>query len=299
MKKNYNLVGVKMANWVVFSSIIGLTANAATVEHIGSGFGWTEDWQPLNGLNDTIYSGSPSLSGELDFIGDSTDPTAYYADSGIYFYFRMRVAYAGAVSPTTFSGAHLVMIDLGRENYIYSGATGTNTNGSLPDFAFSWDSKSIDQTAHGLEMSVLSSKSDTWGNIRFADIDGSNGQKLIHDINGNGRTTDGYVRSVDGISTQSLGLTTFLDYAISWNYLETHTELTRAQFLNEEWSIALGSIDNATDHNVLNADVAGGGSVTGSTTIGFAAIPEIETHALVIIGLVGLFSLRRRSDRRG
>lgn len=270
-------------------------ATAATVEHIGTAHDWDVTWQPISGLNDAAEAGS---SPELDFVGDITDPGAYFADSGSggYFYFRMRLALSTDVISTTFSGAHLVMID--RANYIYTnGGGGTNSNGSLPDFAFGWDSKSNDPTKHGLEMQVISTVDNTWNGINFDDLDGSAGQKLTNDINGNSRTTDGYVRTLDNVSTTNLGLTTYLDYSVSWNYLETYTDLSRAQFLNGEWSFALGSIANATDHNNLNYDVGGGAVIGDPTTSGFATIPEPRPHALVLIAITGALILKRPPRR--
>lgn len=274
--------------------MIASVAGAATLDRIGSGHNWMVEWQPIHGLNDGVDAG---VDVTLDFVGDSSDATAYYADSGTYLYFRMRLA-TDTAGTATFSGAHLVMIDLA--NYIYAnGGGGTNSNGTLPDFAFGWDSKSNDPIKHGLEMLVISTVDNIWNGINFDDLDGSAGQKLAVDINGGGRTTDGYVRTVDTISTQNLGLTTYLDYSVSWNYLETYTDLTRQQFLNGEWTFALGSIANATDHNNLNADIGGGASASDPTTSGFSPIPEPDPNALLLIAITGALILGRRRSPRG
>ena len=49
----------------------------AIVEHVGTGLDWTTDWSPLAGLNDPNDSVG---DGYLDFVGDSSDAGAYWAD---------------------------------------------------------------------------------------------------------------------------------------------------------------------------------------------------------------------------
>ena len=55
------------------------------------------------------------------------------------------------------------------------------------------------------------------------DVDGSSGQKLAPDFDNSARGgmngTDGYVRTVDSQSTTNFGSTTFVDFAISCDYL--------------------------------------------------------------------------------
>ena len=186
----------------------------AVVEHVGSYNGWDSvTWNPIVALNDP----DDGAATELDFVGDSSNPGAYWADNGTYVFFRVRLnTPTGAAG--TFSGAHLILLDV--DNYLYGTGFGTDIAGS-PDYAFAWDSKSNDPTAHGLEMSVLSDRGATWKTTRMDDIDGDAGKKLVNDINGLGRTTDGYLRTVDGQSTINFGDTTFLDIAVSWDYLDT------------------------------------------------------------------------------
>lgn len=125
------------------------------------------------------------------------------------------------------------------------------------------------------------------------DLDGSAGQKLANDINGGGRTTDGYIRSVDGQSTTNFGTTSFIDFAVSWSYLETYTDLERGQ----KWNLALGSIANATDHNLINTDIASGAGPDSAITTGWQAVPEPTVISL--ISLTGVMALigRRIFDR--
>ena len=192
--------------------------------------------------------------------------------------FRMRV---NADTFTTASGAHILMIDIA--NY---GVTGI-------DYAFSWDSKSNINDSHGLEMSVHSVNGPTWGISQVDDIDGSDGQKLVNDINGTGRTTDGYVRTTDGQSTVAFGNTTFIDFAVKWSYLETYTNLRS----NQTWSISLASIANATDHNAFNADIGGGAGLSDPISTGWAAVPEPASALMIAFGGGLIFLVRRFYSR--
>lgn len=276
----------RLLHAMIVCLFVQASAHGAITQQIGTGHNWSVNWMPLMGLNDAFDSG---VSKELNFVGDSSNPGAYMATTTTYVYFRMRVAYDVAVNPTTFSGAHLLMIDV--PSITNSGKSGTNTNGSLPDYAFAWDSKSADPTKHGLEMSVLSVRDNVWNGINMDDIDGSGGQKLSNDINGGGRTTDGYVQTVDAQPTVNLGQTTFIDFSVSWAYLETYTPLRKDQV----WNIALGSISNATDHNNLNADIGGGATTASATTVGFSPIPE--PNAAKIISMIGVFILFMKRNR--
>lgn len=260
---------------------------ADVVEHIGSYAGWdTAVWTPVSGLND----GDDGLTKNyLDFVGDSSDPGAYRADNGDYLFFRIRVNTA-TVDAGTFSDAMLILIDV--ENYLYGSGFGSDAP-NTPDYAFAWDSNQIEQN-HGLEMSCRDIVGTTWAGSQMEDLDGSNGSKGVEDINGDGRTTDGYIRSVDGQSTTSFGDTSFIDFAVSWAYLEAHTDLEKGQ----TWNIALAAIDNATDHGALRYDIAGGASPTDSITTGWAVVPEPATISLIAVaGLSGLV-MRRLYDRR-
>lgn len=125
-----------------------------------------------------------------------------------------------------------------------------------------------------------------------ADIDGVPSDKTTRDINGAGRITDGYIRTIDGQSTTNFGDTTFIDFAVSWNYLGTNTNLRSDQ----QWSVALVSIANATDHNAFNADFGGGLKSTDSITLGWSApvsVPEPASALMIGLGGALLFLVRR------
>jgi hypothetical protein len=132
------------------------------------------------------------------------------------------------------------------------------------------------------------------------DIDNDPAIKTEKDINGfeNGtqRTTDGYVRTVDGQSTSAFGDTTFIDFAVSWDYLTTQTLLGP----NQTWRVTFSSIANATDHNAFD-DVSGAAladppSTGWSGDLETDAVPEPSSLVvLTVVAVAGLgLHLRRR-----
>jgi len=277
---------------------LGGLVQAATVQQIGNYAGWgSVNWTSLTGLNDPNDS---IASTELDFVGNTADPGAYWARNATYLFFRFRVQYSGTVvAGSTFHDAHMVLIDIVGKKYngtdVATSKNLINGTDTYPDYAFSWDSKSNINTSHGLEMQVRSTVNTYWNGINMTDIDYVNGSKGINDINGTSRTTDGYVETVDSVSTTSFGKTTFVDFAISWNYLNTYTALNSAQ----SWNIALGSIANATDHNNLDGDIGGGANPASLENLGWvnlASIPEPTSLILLLSG--GALLLRRTRPRQ-
>jgi len=259
-------------------ALVGAVASseAAVVNQIGVYEDWPSEWHALPGLNDPT---DPQTGEAYDFVGDSTDPAAFFATNDNYVFFRMRVA---ADSATSIGGAHHVFID--------------NNNDLKPDFGFAWDSKSNDPDAHGLEMTTLGTYNAYWNGLKMDDFDGNAAKKTEVDINGNRRTTDGYVRTVDGQQTTNFGQTTFIDIAVSWTYLATYPQL-----LPGTWNIAMGSVANATDHNAITADVAGGINPEDLSNLGWVVvgIPEPRMTALVIaIACIAAPLSRRIQSRR-
>lgn len=262
-----------------------LPSQGAIVEQIGSGLDWNVSWKVINSLND-LDDGK----GEIDFVGDASNPGAYWADNGTYVFFRVQVA----ANTDTFGDSHFLLIDV--NNYLYGTGFGSDEP-YMPDYGFVWDSKSADQAAHGLEMLVISSRDNVWNGINMDDIDGSASKKLSNDINGDiaGRGYDGYIRTESGISTTNFGLTTCIEFAVSWSYLENNTDLERGQV----WSVALASIANSTDHNNLTGDIGGGANPSDSNTLGWApigVIPEPATAMLLALGggLTWLIRMKQR-----
>ncbi|MCF7817508.1 MAG: hypothetical protein K9M54_06480 [Kiritimatiellales bacterium] len=257
-------------------------AQATIIQQIGNYGGWgSVQWQPLGGLNDGIDAG---VSTGVDFVGNSTNPGAYWSIDDSYVYFRMRLNIDAVPLTSTLHDSHFVLIDVAGYN---------NENGN-PDFGFVFDSSSQDNAKHGLEMSVFgSNQPGNWGGIRMTDLDGSFGSKGVDDINGGGRTTDGYVQTTDGQLTDAFGLTTFLDFAVSLSYLSNYVPVL---VNNSSWKIQLGAIQNANDHNQL-AEVGGGVLVsdivsTSSWTV-TTNISEPTVVAFIGISACGMLVARR------
>lgn len=212
---------------------------AATIDQFGAKSSWPSesDWRPIASLNDPIDSGLP---GEIDFVGDASNPTAYYFSDSNYWYIRARV-HIGSASGSTFHDTILVLID---RNADYQ-----------PENSFSWDSKSGDVYKHGLELQIPGLVRPSWAETQMDDNDGASGQKLAGDfqVPTDGTTGDGYLRTIDGQATTNFGSTTFVDIAASWSFLEAKTSLRRT----DTWKIQLGSIADSTDHNAIRGDVAG------------------------------------------
>lgn len=237
-------------------------ASAATNNIIGTYANWPTNWVPVNALNDPD-DGLANV--QLDFVGDSTNSGAYYAANSEYVFFRQRVDIDTVSDLSVFHDSHFVLIDLVGQDYNTTTKTLQAGSDGYPDYGFAWDSKSNDNTKHGLEMMVRSTSATYWNGINMDDIDYDAGKKLVNDINGSSRTTDGYLRVIDQQSTTAFGNTTFIDYAVKWSYLKAYTGLTS----NQVWRVAFASISDATDHNNLTADVGGGAGPTTLVTSGW------------------------------
>ncbi len=280
----------KSAYFITFLFCSVTSLFGGIINQVGLYDGWDSiSWTAIHSANDPDDGLAKT---QLEFVGNTSNPGLYWADNGTYVFFRFRVQVA-TVTSTTFSDAHFLLIDV--DDYLYGTGFGSDIPGR-PDYGFAWDSKSNDNAAHGFEMSVFNTGANTWNGINMTDIDGSPSSKGIYDINGNGRTTDGYVRTVDGQTTDNFGTTTFIDYAVSWSYLETYTDLAHGQ----TWNIALASIGNATDHNNLGSsggDIGGSASPTSSITVGWttplANVPEPTVMSLISISGLGLLIGRR------
>lgn len=262
---------VSILMWLVAS--IGFST---VVNQVGTNANWASTWTSLGGYD----AHNAGVTESMDFVGDANNPGLYYANNGSYVMFRMRVD----ISPYELEyGTHALLIDVA--NY---GVTGI-------DYAFAWDSKSGNNANHGLEMCVGMTNGPTWGQSRVHDIDNSDGAKLVNDINGSGRSTDGYVRTTDNQSTVNFDTTTFIDFAVSWQYLETYTNLRS----NQTWCVQVASIVEKTDHNAFNGDVGGGANLSDNISVGWSApiaIPEPATAFLLALGggLVWLIRFKQR-----
>lgn len=271
--------------FLALATLGAMPCSGGTINQVGGTYAsWPSTWTPLTGVNDANDGLSRT---QLDFVGDSANPGGYWASDANYVYFRMRVA-APTVVANTYSDTLTVLIDL-------PGMDSANPNNA--NYGFAWDSKSGNNTQHGLEMQIPSIKGQQWQNNRMGDIDGSDGQKLANDINGNSRVGDGYVRTIDGQSTANLGNTSFVDVAVAWDYLQNpakgNTQLSSTNLAT--WRIAFASIPNATDHNSLTGDISGGANPSSLVSVGWAAVPE--PFAATSLGIAASCLLLGRRSR--
>jgi hypothetical protein len=259
---------------LIISILVCLAATtgfSTLVNQIGTYNNWSTNWTAISGGTD----GADQADATADYVGDASNPGLYYANNGSYVFFRMRI---NADTFTTAPNAYILLFDIA--NY---GVTGI-------DYAFCWDAKSkvVD---HGLEMGIAGANGPTWGVAQMDDIDGAPASKTTLDINGAGRTTDGYVRTTDRQATTSFGDTTLIDFAVSWSYLQANTNMRS----NQTWNVALASIVNATDHNKFS-EFGNGIQSADSISTGWAAIPEPATDLLLVLGggITWVFSRRKR-----
>jgi hypothetical protein len=252
---------------------------ATTVNQIGAYAFWPTVWSPV-----LINDGKDYTSdGPLDLVGDINNGCLSYASDSSYVYFRMRV------DAPTFTVGQLAGESHGAYNLLID-VNGYGNTGV--DYGFSWDTKSNNSTNHGLEMEVAGVNGTTWQQTRLDDIDGNGGSKGTNDINGNDRSTDGYVRTTDAQATTNLGNTTLIDFAVKWSYLESYTNLRPGQ----TWQVALSTIHDATDNNAFNADVLGAAltdNISTGWSSGFAPVPEPGTALAGLLLAAGLLRRRR------
>ncbi|HYN77956.1 MAG TPA: PEP-CTERM sorting domain-containing protein [Lamprocystis sp. (in: g-proteobacteria)] len=286
-----------------------LVGSAATIDQIGVFPNWPTSWTPIPGLNDPVDGG---LAAKVDFVGDATDPGGYFANEGGYLFFRMRVN-EGTVIGTypsatrTFQDSLMVLIDVvGATINTGTGLltpTETDENQRKPDYGFAWDAR-LNPVGHGLEMQRGSGTfiyQGNWNTASMEDLDNSAGSKLVNDINGVGgaRSGDGYVRTIDGQATTNFGSTSYIDYAVSWSYLQSYTGLLPSQ----TWNITFASIFEDNDHSDFKYDIAAGATANtpvtssefGWTPFPPAAVPAPASLPLIGLGLLAMGWARRRN----
>jgi autotransporter-associated beta strand protein len=216
-------------------------------------------WQVIPGL----VTSATTLTGDkmrLDFVGNATYPTAYYAADASYVYFRVRIN-TNDCQPNYWNDNLTVFID--------------NNNDKVPDHAFAWDTKGTKDyaTEHNLELgipaaaSVVTASSD-WNHVHMDDRDGTSASKAHPDFDTlPGHTTDGYLRMVGGqAGPNGANTATFVDFAVEWSYL-TGTDTVNSTAISslapgQTWRVQFGSMDTGTDHANVNGDVAGSAVLT-------------------------------------
>ncbi|HRZ99574.1 MAG TPA: hypothetical protein P5055_02455 [Candidatus Paceibacterota bacterium] len=275
MKKLFINLGISL------STLLLLPTQAAVFDTYGGTYaGWPSSWNSIPGINDANNGLSAS---HLDFVGDANNPGGYWASDPNYMYLRIRVAASNPSTSTFHNSAILALID-------------NDGNGS-PNYAFAWDM----QQNHGLELTVPGSIGSTWATSYMLDRDGSTSQKTADDINTSG---EGYIRVTTQQPTTSLGLTTFIDMSVSWDYLRGNDSVGQPISTlepNQTWRIQFGSITPGNDHGFIAYDVAGGFNPTdpGLTWSGeFTPVPEPTATAAVFVGSCLLAAGWKRSRRR-
>lgn len=294
--------------------------NAAELAWFGGAYsGWPTTWTALPGLNDGV---NPQTAGKLDFVGDALDPGAYWAQDAGHVYFRVRMNVDSVSNQPwndrTYSDTVHVLIDL----------PGYGPDNGLPDYGFSWSTNQDNGTGngpnatteHGLKMTVFDRGGATWDTIRMADIDGSSSKKGSRDINGplsatdaNRRSGDGYLRTIDDQATENFGTTTFVDFAVAWDYLTDPSKGNTALAPGQSWKIALATIANARDTVQLNADIGGDSTLASSVSDGWSSpiLTQIpgntsdppsqsvpEPSSMVLMGLAALAGYARHRWQR-
>lgn len=253
--------------WCVFVGVMAfeISVFSATDQIVGSYAGWASvPWQALPGLDDPDPNEAPSGGAAFDFVGDSTDRGAYWARDNDHVYFRMRLN-AEITQITDFDGAFHLLID----------AIGVGNEDGRPDYGFVLDGINIaNKSTHGLEMMLYNTASgSSWGTTQMDDWDGNDGTKKTKDINGDDRTDDGYMQYVTTSSTTAFGTTTFLDFAVSFSYLQAYVPELRT---HPSWRIQLASAYTENDHADFSSDI-GGGELLSEDVVGSAWSYYINT----------------------
>jgi hypothetical protein len=238
------------------------------------------------------------INEQRDIVGDAPNPGGYWGANEGYVFIRMRLDadFSGNIANLSdFQDAHMVLIDVVGQHFDTGVLSLVSGDDQYPDYAFAWDSKSNIVDSHGLEMTRRDTIGTNWGGNTMYDVDGNAGGSNTADIN-YGNSTEGYLEVVDGGSTTNFGTTTFLDFAVSWNYLITNTALRPGQ----QWNISFATMGNSTDHAALGlqGDIIGGVPATTPVTVGWngpiSPVPEPSTLVLVLPLAGVLLATRRR-----
>jgi hypothetical protein len=227
---------------------------------------WPTEWRPVLSLNDPDDAKTECY----DFVGDNTDPAAYWNADSDCFYFRMRVD-DGAPGSNLWGGTLWVLVDQ------MDNGTGT------PDAAFAWDYKSNVEEWHGLELQIPDTVGEWWGETRMQDADSESNWKVSPpDFPLSGYA---FLRTIEDVTTASFGTTTLIDMALPWSTI-TNTILRSGH----SWAVQVGSTANANDHSWIDTDV---GAYHNPTNMGFSwsetiVVPEPATVNLMLAGLAAL-----------
>lgn len=251
----------------------------------------TVDWKAVPGLP-TNQTNTSITSAENDILG------AYYASTTSFLYFRIKVRSTTAITDynTPFN------------NDVFTVIVDDLSTSKRVDTAFAWDVQTANSISnHGLELTVPTgtySSTTSWSAVAFADKDGSSGQKLTPDFDTLSGTfdptkTDGYIRATqykDGSTVTE----TYIDYAISWNYLTTGSGTVSSLKPTSTVQLAFATKHTGNDHATYNniTDILGVVNLSTDTlSTGFSSpvvVPEPGVLTLGVLLAGAVFVQRRR-----
>ncbi len=150
-------------------------------------------------------------------------------------------------------------------------------------------------------MQVLSANGGSgslWNATKMDDVDGQGSLKGVPDFNWGTRTGDAYIRTVDNQSTSNFGNTTFVDFAISCDYLTYVSGYSSTDKVNlscdDTLYFQIASIDNTTDHGFLSYDIGGGQAPTNTVPTSTTKLPS---GAIATYAILGAFNAKVRGGQ--
>lgn len=221
------------------------------------GEGGRPAWLVYSDAAEQTGPGDSTALPQFDFVSSPSQPGVYWQRFDNRLFFRIRVAFAGAVT----AGTYLAGSATGGAIWIYLNTTGTAWPAAdPPEWALVWDS----HYPHGLEM-LRYQRDTTWDRLLLDDFDGSVPNKLARDVNYNYPTAspEAWLRTVDSFGQSS----TFLDVAVSCSYFGRVRAFDQSlpDLCNVPFQIQVGSHAGANDHAFI------GSSTDGDVGMGIAA----------------------------
>jgi hypothetical protein len=233
---------------------------------------WPAAWTPIPDLDDPADGADP----EADFVGNPASPGAYFAADQNYIYFRVRLKVGEVAAPIfpltsqdadlpagwsdrTFRDQILIVLD--------------NTADGMPDWGIGWDINDWPYFHGGLKLLYRDANSPAtgqlWGQLR--DADGAEDAKIAPpDFRWN--STDGYVRTIDRQETADFGPTTFVDFALSWEFLARQRNLGLPLLPGQTWRVQFVSMAGQPEEGAPSIDTAGAATLADGAIANWGAV---------------------------